>query len=579
VIILDTYERLASLDDWVRTELAPSLPAAALLVIAGRASPGPGWRRDPAWRELLRVISLRNLSPDESRRYLEACGVPAERHDQLVATSHGHPLGLSLLTDVVARGGDVSVDALAPDLVEILVRQFVDVVPSERQRRALGVAALARVTTEALLRDTLGSDDAHELFSWLRELSFMESGAEGLFPHDLARDVLDVDMRWRDPEGYRSTFRAVRAHVHARLAQTRGRAQQRAIFDEKFLFRNLPSVLSPVDWQTWGAHYPEPALPGDRAQILELTERWEGAASAAIAARWLDAQPEGFVVIRRRDHAVSGFLAMIDLSAASADDLEADPGAKAAWNYAQRQAPARPGETVTQARFLIDREAYQAPSPTLNAAPIATIQRQLLTPRLAWDFLTLAEPEPWDAYFEIADLHRAKGWDFVVGGKRYGLFAHDFRKVPVDRWLELVTERALEQDFTLPPPRDSEALVLSQAEFEDAVRQALRHLRDPAPLARSPLLRSGLVRDRANGRAPEPADVQSLLFDAIDGLREASHDDKRFRALKRAFVQDPLTQEAAAEALGLPFSTYRRHLTQGIDKVVAWLWEREVYGS
>jgi hypothetical protein len=31
--------------------------------------------------------------------------------------------------------------------------------------------------------------------------------------------------------------------------------------------------------------------------------------------------------------------------------------------------------------------------------------------------------------------------------------------------------------------------------------------------------------------------------------------------------------------LGLPFSTYRRHLTQGVDRVVAWLWDQEVYGS
>ena len=36
------------------------------------------------------------------------------------------------------------------------------------------------------------------LFEWLRGLSFVESGADGLFPHDLARDVLDADLRWRD---------------------------------------------------------------------------------------------------------------------------------------------------------------------------------------------------------------------------------------------------------------------------------------------------------------------------------------------------------------------------------------------
>ena len=100
VVLCDTYERLAPLDDWVRTRLLPRLPATALTVVAGRAAPGSAWRADPAWRELLRVVSLRNLSPDDSRQYLHACGVDPARHDQLVESAHGHPLGLSLLADV-----------------------------------------------------------------------------------------------------------------------------------------------------------------------------------------------------------------------------------------------------------------------------------------------------------------------------------------------------------------------------------------------------------------------------------------------------------------------------------------------
>ena len=105
VVLFDTYERLASLDDWVRTQLLPQLPAHAVTVFAGREPPGPAWRADPAWRELLRVVSLRNLSPADSRRYLHGCGVEPGRHDQLIELAHGHPLGLSLLADVVVRGG------------------------------------------------------------------------------------------------------------------------------------------------------------------------------------------------------------------------------------------------------------------------------------------------------------------------------------------------------------------------------------------------------------------------------------------------------------------------------------------
>ena len=580
VVLFDTYERLAPLDDWLRTQLLPRLPATALMVAAGRTPPTSAWRADPAWRELLRVVSLRNLNPEESRQYLDACGVDPARHDQLVEVAHGHPLGLSLLADVVVRGGEASADSLSPDLVGTLLRRFVEVVPSGLHRRALEVCALARVTTEARLREALGLEDAHELFAWLRELSFMESGPDGVFPHDLARDALEADLRWRDPEGYKLVFRGVRAHIVGCLKSSQGHEQQRAIFDAKFLFRRLPGIVSPVDWDTWGHHYPEPARSEDREPILELVLGWEGESSAVIAARWWERQPEGFFVLRSPDGAVGGFLALVDLTRASTQDIAADPGARAAWDYAKRQSPPRPNETVTQSRFVIDRDAYQGPSPTLNATPILTMQRYLGTPNLAWDFLTLAKPERWDDYFAAADLPRAVGADFVVGGRRYGLFAHDFRQVSVDALLELVTERALAQDLTpssstvQPPP-----LVLSQPEFDQAVRQALRDLRRPDLLGRNPLLRTRLVRDRSGGEEPSAPVLEALVCAAVATLGEHPRDDKLLRAVERTYVRPAATQERAAAVLGLPFSTYRRHLTQGVDRVVDWLWDQEVYGS
>ena len=580
VVLLDTYERLAPLDDWVRTRLLPRLPVTALAVIAGRAAPSAGWRADPAWRELLRVVSLRNLSPEDSRKYLSACGVDPARHGEVVERSHGHPLGLSLMVDVLVRGGEATGDPLTPNLVGTLLRSFVEVVPSERHRRALEVCAVARVTTEALLRAVIEGEDAHGLFTWLRGLSFVEAGPTGVFPHDLARDALEADLRWRDPDGYRQVFRGIRGFIDARLRASRGHEQQLAISDAKYMFRRLPGVASPVDWGAWGQQYPEPAQPGDREAILDLVATWEGEESAAIAERWWELQPDGFFVVRGQDRALGGFLALLDLTRASAPDIQADPGARAAWEYARNQAPPRPSEVVTHSRFIIDRVTYQGPSPTLNATPVLTMQRYLGTPHLAWDFLALAEPELWDEYFAAADMPRAAGADFWVGRRRYGLFAHDFRRVPVGALLELVTERALAQDLTpKPQPGMSPLLVLSQSEFSDSVRQALRDLRRPDLLSRNPLLQTRLARDLAGDEPPDAATLEALVAAAVHGLREHPRDDKLWRAVERTYVQPAPTQERAAVALGLPFSTYRRHLTQGVDRVVSRLWDQEVYGE
>ena len=146
--------------------------------------------------------------------------------------------------------------------------------------------------------------------------------------------------------------------------------------------------------------------------------------------------------------------------------------------------------------------------------------------------------------------------------------------------LERITERALAQDFTLSPSTIKPALLaLSQKEFDDSVRQALRDLRRPDLLARNPLLRTRVVHDRAGDEEPSAATLATLLPAAVETLRDHPRDDKLWRAVERTYIRPAATQERAAATLGLPFSTYRRHLTQGVDRVVAWLWDQEVYGE
>jgi hypothetical protein len=270
---------------------------------------------------------------------------------------------------------------------------------------------------------------------------------------------------------------------------------------------------------------------------------------------------------------------LLDLTVASDADRAADPGARAAWAHAHRQAPPRPGEAMTLTRFTIDRDTYQGPSPTLNAVPVLTLQRYLDTPNLAWDYLALFEPEPWDDYFAMADLPRAHGADFTVDDRRYGLFAHDFRQTGVDELITLWTERALAQEPTLRPAGAPAVLVLSHPDFADAVRQALRDLHRQDLLARNPLLRTRLVRAHTGHDEPDAAALRELIDAAVGTLEQHPRDDKRLRAIDRTYLRPAGTQESAAALLGLPFSTYRRHLTQGVDRIVQWLWDRELYGA
>jgi hypothetical protein len=90
---------------------------------------------------------------------------------------------------------------------------------------------------------------------------------------------------------------------------------------------------------------------------------------------------------------------------------------------------------------------------------------------------------------------------------------------------------------------------------------------------------AGTLGDRTGNEEPSAAVLEALVCAAVEALHEHRRDDKLLRAVERTYVRPAATQQRAAAALGLPFSTYRRHLTQGVDRVVAWLWDREVYGS
>lgn len=48
ILLIDTYELLTPLDDWLRETYLPQLPERAVVIIAGRGAPSPGWRTDLA---------------------------------------------------------------------------------------------------------------------------------------------------------------------------------------------------------------------------------------------------------------------------------------------------------------------------------------------------------------------------------------------------------------------------------------------------------------------------------------------------------------------------------------------------
>jgi hypothetical protein len=584
VVMVDTYESLAPLATWMNEVFLPQLPGSLLLVLAGRNAPDPSWRVDPGWQRLIRPLHLQNLSREESQTYLLRREVPSDQHKDILDFTHGHPLALSLIADVfVQRPGVRFRPAETPDVIKTILEQFVQQVPGPAHRTALESCALVRHMTESLLSHMATMPDVHELFEWLRGLAFIESGALGLFPHDVAREALVADLRWRNPEWYAELHRRARSYYAARLKQTHGQEQQRVLFDYAFLHRENAMIRPFLEWQETGTAVPEAMREGDKPVLEAMVEEHEGPESALLAAYWLERQPEGVVIYRDIEQRPAGFLMKVGLHETSAEDRDADPAVGAAWRHLERHAPLRPGEKVTLFRFWMARDTYQAVSSMQSLLFANAAQHYLTTPGLAFSFFPTADPDFWAPMFAYGDLKRFPEADFEVGGQHHGVYGHDWRVTPPMAWLDLLAEREIATEpLAVTPTETASLVVLSQADFAGAIRDALRTFHRSQELRANPLLRSRMVVERAGADADVSASIgalRNLLEEAAESLKASPRETRLYRALQRTYLEPAPSQERVAELLGLPFSTYRRHLKGGITRVSEILWQREIGGQ
>lgn len=549
VLLIDDVEHIQGWEGLSR------LPVGALAVIAGRHPPDLLRRADPGWAGALQVLPLRELRAADARALLDRAGVPAESREPLLAFAGGHPLALLLGAATAAKAGR----RWTPhqDVVATLLDELVGEPPSAAHRRALEICAHAYTTTEGLLRATL-PEDAGTLFRWLRWLPFVESSGLGLFPQPVVRKALEADLRWRDPEGYAAMHDRVHAYLADRVRTASEADVPGAVAALLHLHRgDEPPAGVPDEFEE------EPLRQEDLGTLLRVA-----AEDAARAAFWARRRPEAFRVYRRTETgepvACSAWLRLAELDE---DELTADPVVARAWAHARATAPLRAGEHLAVGRHWA-LPAYRGDSPVMGMIRRRMIGDCLRSERLAWSSIEVRQPDrAW------AERLRRFGMRDIAEPPRPGdgLFAHDWRAVPARTWLE----RLNRPPATGPGAATANLAVLSQAEFTEAVRKALRQLPRPDALAASPLARTRLVAGRHN---PATA-LGDLLRRAIDDLGEDPRAAKPHRALSVTFLRGAPTQELAAERLGLPFTTYRRHLTAGIERVCADLWHQELYGA
>jgi hypothetical protein len=525
------------------------------VVLAGRDPPSAAWRGDPGWRAVVAVHPLGALEEDACAALLALAGVADSDREAILRLGRGHPLALALLADAAAATGTVPhCLADAPDLISALTATVMRDAPSESHLLGLATCAKAQVTTEDLLRRTVGDAGAPEVWQWLSRRPFISVRPQGLVPHDVTREVLDAEFERRSPDRYRALHRVVHDYVVAGLRSATGMRRQSLAQQLAYLHRRGPLSTEFRAVRAHGSLALVPPRPEELPPVADRIGRQIGPRSAELARAWFAARPEGASAVAGG----SGFAFHV-LCPSGAGPERDDPLVREVLAHIARTAPLRPGEQVDIARFLLGEGGSQSDRDAVFAGSVSSIVEWCGRP-LAWAFITTVEPAFWGPFFDYLGFREVLSVE--LDGRRHVVYGNDWRRFPVESWLDLMSEREQSGGSGLPPREMTRPAPLTRDAFTAAVRSALLLLNRPEKLAGNPL-------------GDDPAALRATIETAVDGLAEMPRGDRLRAVLHRTYLKPASTQEAAAEALGLPFSTYRRHLAKAVDAVVEKLWAAE----
>ena len=382
VLLLDTYERFALLDTWLRQVFLPSMPEHVLTVIAGRDTPGAAWLAAPGWAGLARELHLEPLDQAESIELLRGRGLPEREAARVNAFARGHPLALELAASALIAEPELEIERGPPPAV---IRQLLDALLAglpPRTLETLEAVSTSRRVTEPVLRSLLARSSVRQEFEALARLPFVERTSEGLIVHDVVRETIAADLRDRDPELYARYRRRAWSYFEARARTPAPERLWAVTADLIYLIEN-PVLRTACFPPGGGEHAVEPAMAADAPAIREIVAAHEGPAAAELLGRWWALQPEDFYVARGPDGNVAAILHLCEIGSIDPELAARDPVARA-WAAHLAAVPPRAGDRVLTMRRWLGRDSGEMLSPAVGACWLDVKRTYMeLRPRLS----------------------------------------------------------------------------------------------------------------------------------------------------------------------------------------------------
>jgi hypothetical protein len=342
VFMLDEFDRLRLLDDWLRHALLPALPERTRWVFAGRFAPRSAWLTTPGWSDVVLPLRLGALPEPAARAVLARRGVADERMPELLTVARGVPLALTLLAlpRAPAPAGETRHGVNESAVLAALAQRSVEAL-GQRLREALEAMSLVRRATRELLEAMLGERCDDGLLAELAELSFVEHAGDGLTLHETVRHALTSRLRALDPARHRqlslAAWRALERQIEG--AAPSGAIAWRLTADLLFMIER-PEIRE--------AFYPSrelaldvgPALAADHDTLAAIVQRHERSEWLGVFTAWWRLARSAFRVVRDAQGSVRGF-SMVSVAHDSPPELAAFDPLLRAWQAHVASGPAR----------------------------------------------------------------------------------------------------------------------------------------------------------------------------------------------------------------------------------------------
>ena len=187
-------------------------------------------------------------------------------------------------------------------------------------------------------------------------------------------------------------------------------------------------------------------------------------------------------------------------------------------------------------------------------------------------------PEFWQQILNYADLHHVPEYDYEINDQHYGWYMHDWRKRTPAAWLELMGKKEIDEEEIIITEDKPEETTLTEQAFIDAVHDGLKQLKNPKKLTDNPLLKSRFVLQNNENEKTDinlALTLADQLTKAVTSLENSPKEEALHRVLHRTFINPVGSQEQTADFLYMSFSTYRRQVKKGVERIADILWLEE----